>query len=74
MKAAVIGSRGLTVTDLGKYLPEGTTEIVSGGAKGIDTCAKEYVLANNIKLTGAAEFFIPPLREKTYCKIRLNVI
>lgn len=51
MKAAVIGSRGLTVTDLGKYLPEGTTEIVSGGAKGIDTCAKEYALANNIKLT-----------------------
>ena len=42
MKVAVIGSRGLTVmNDLGKYLPEGTTEIVSGGARGIDTCAKE---------------------------------
>ena len=51
MKVAVIGSRGLTVTDLGKYLPEDTTEIVSGGAKGIDTCAREFALAHNIKLT-----------------------
>ena len=51
MKVAVIGSRGLIVNDLGKYLPEGTTEIISGGAKGIDSCAREYALANNIKLT-----------------------
>lgn len=50
MKTAVIGSRGLTVDDLGKYLPDGTTEIVSGGAKGIDTCAREYALAHEIKL------------------------
>ena len=51
MKVAVIGSRGLTMDDLGKYLPEGTTEIVSGGAKGIDSYAREYALAHNIKLT-----------------------
>ena len=51
MKVAVIGSRGLWVGDLGKYLPEGTTEIVSGGARGIDTCAKNYAVKNNIKLT-----------------------
>lgn len=51
MKVAVIGSRGLTVNDLGKYLPEDTTEIVSGGAKGIDTCARNYALSHNIKLT-----------------------
>ena len=51
MKVAVIGSRGLTVNNLGEYLPEDTTEIVSGGAKGIDTCAREYALAHNIKLT-----------------------
>lgn len=31
MKVAVIGSRGLTVRNLEKYLPEETTEIVSGG-------------------------------------------
>ena len=51
MKIAVIGSRNLTVTDLKKYLPENIDEIVSGGAKGIDTCAKTYVQNNNIKLT-----------------------
>lgn len=39
MKVAVIGSRGLTVPDLDKYLPPDTTEIVSGGAKGVDTSA-----------------------------------
>ena len=51
MKVAVIGSRNLTVENLEKYLPERTTEIVSGGAKGVDTCAREYALANGIKLT-----------------------
>ncbi len=51
MKVAVIGSRGLTVSDLGKYLPEGTTEIVSGGAQGIDTCARDYAHSHGIKLT-----------------------
>lgn len=51
MKVAVIGSRGLYVNDLEKYLPEGTTEIVSGGAKGVDTSAKEYALSHGIKLT-----------------------
>lgn len=51
MKAAIIGSRGLTISDLGKYLPQETTEIISGGAKGIDTCAKEYAVAHKIKLT-----------------------
>ncbi len=51
MKVAVIGSRNLTVEDLGKYLPEGTTEIVSGGAKGVDTCARKYACENELKLT-----------------------
>lgn len=51
MRVAVIGSRGLSVKDLGKYLPENTTEIVSGGAKGVDTSAREYALAHGIKLT-----------------------
>ena len=51
MKVAVIGSRGLTVSDLGRYLPENTTEIVSGGAKGVDTSAREYAKSNGIKLT-----------------------
>lgn len=51
MKVAVIGSRGLCVSDLGKYLPEDTTEIVSGGARGVDTSAKEYALSHGVKLT-----------------------
>lgn len=51
MRVAVVGSRNLTVKDLGVYLPEDVTEIVSGGAKGIDSCAREYALAHGIKLT-----------------------
>ncbi len=51
MKVAVIGSRGLIVDDLGKYLPENTTEIVSGGARGVDTSARNYARSHNIKLT-----------------------
>ena len=49
MKVAVIGSRDLTVTDLGKYLPSETTEIVSGGARGIDTSAREYAKVHNVE-------------------------
>lgn len=51
MKLAIIGSRSLTVNDLGQYLPTGVTEIVSGGARGIDTCAAEYARAKGLKLT-----------------------
>ena len=51
MKVAVIGSRGLSVLNLGEYLPEGTDEIVSGGARGVDTSAKEYALTHGMKLT-----------------------
>ncbi len=51
MKVAIIGSRGAIVKDFGKFLPEGCDEIVSGGAKGIDTCAEEYAVANGIKFT-----------------------
>ena len=51
MRVAVIGSRGLRVDDLENYLPPETTEIVSGGAKGIDACAREYALRRGLKLT-----------------------
>ena len=51
MKVAVIGSRGLTVENLGDYLPEGTDEIVSGGARGIDACAREYAGKAGLRLT-----------------------
>lgn len=51
MKIAVIGSRGLSVENLGDFLPAGMSEIVSGGARGIDSLAREYALVNGIKLT-----------------------
>lgn len=51
MKTAIIGSRGLTVKNLEKYLPPETTEIISGGARGIDACAREYAISHSIKLT-----------------------
>ena len=51
MRVAVIGSRAITVENLQDYLPDGTTEIISGGVKGVDTCAREYAVSNNIPLT-----------------------
>ncbi len=51
MKIAVVGSRKLIIEDIEKYLPCTATEIVSGGARGIDTCAKGYAIENNITIT-----------------------
>ena len=51
MKLAIIGSRCLTVAHLEEYIPQGVTEIVSGGAKGIDRCAEAYAREHGIKLT-----------------------
>ena len=51
MKIAVIGSRGIVVRDLENYLPDETAEIVSGGARGVDTSARYYAQKNGLKLT-----------------------
>ena len=51
MKLAIIGSRNLTIDDLSVYVPENTTEIVSGGARGIDTCARKYAQSKGMKCT-----------------------
>ncbi len=50
MRVAVIGSRTLTVTEeqLDKMLPAGTSEIISGGAVGIDTAAELYADAHKL--------------------------
>ncbi len=50
MKVAIIGSRGINNVKLEDYLPEGITEIVSGGARGVDTCARNYALSRGIPL------------------------
>ena len=34
--------------DIAKYIPDETTEIISGGAKGIDTLAEKYAEEHNI--------------------------
>lgn len=48
MKVAIIGSRGCSYIDIGAYLPNTTTEIISGGAKGIDTLAKIYAQEHGV--------------------------
>ena len=59
MKIAIIGSRKLIISDMRKYISENCTEVVSGGASGIDACAREYAKQNNIKITE----FIPNYKE-----------
>ena len=51
MKVAIVGSRGLYLNDFSPYLPGDTTEIVSGGARGIDSCAAAYARREGLKLT-----------------------
>ena len=51
MKLAVIGSRSLTKVDIEAHIPDEVSEIVSGGAVGIDSLAAEYAKAKGLKLT-----------------------
>ncbi len=50
MKIAIVGSRDVTVSDIGRYISN-AREIVSGGAVGVDRCAEEYAKENGIKIT-----------------------
>ena len=49
MRVAVVGSRGLHVSNLGAYLPAETTVIISGGARGIDTSARNYAREHGMR-------------------------
>ena len=42
MKLLIAGSRSITDFDLSPYIPKEVTEIISGGANGIDTLAEIY--------------------------------
>ncbi len=48
MKVAVVGSRTLRDVDLAKYIPPDATEIITGGAYGIDTLAEQYANSRGI--------------------------
>lgn len=48
MRVAVIGSNGLRVDDIGKFLPEGTTELVVGFDNDIDDTARSYAFAHGL--------------------------
>ena len=39
------------MNDIGAYRPVGVMGIMSGGTKGVGTCARKYALASDIKLT-----------------------
>ena len=50
MKIAIIGSRNIVVKNFEQYVLQ-ADEIVSGGAKGVDSCAAEYAKSHGLKLT-----------------------
>lgn len=51
MKVAVVGSRTLLVSNLEDYIPSECSEIVSGGARGIDSCAAKFAKEKGLPLT-----------------------
>lgn len=69
VKLAIIGSRGLKSAAIGAYISSDVTEIVSGGAKGIDQCARAYAMANGLALT---EFLPDYARYKRSAPLRRN--
>jgi len=48
MKVAVIGSRSVFTTDIGRYISD-EDEVVLGGAVGIDACAAEYAKKKGLR-------------------------
>lgn len=51
MKVAVVGSRSIKAYPIGDLIPAEATEIISGGARGIDAIARKYALQHGIPLT-----------------------
>ena len=59
MKVGIVGSRSLFLPNIEDYLPPSCTEIVSGGAAGVDTCAATFAKEHGIPLTE----FLPQYKE-----------
>lgn len=73
MRLAIVGSRNLQISnsDIDKYISPEITEIVSGGADGVDTCGKKYAEENNIKYTE----FLPEYKKYGRCApLKRNII
>ena len=51
MRIAIIGSRTLNITSFDIYIPSVCTEIISGGAKGIDTNARRWAEQKGLEFT-----------------------
>ena len=51
MVVAIIGSRGLEIVDIEKYVPPETKELVSGGANGVDSCVRKFAEQKAIPYT-----------------------
>ena len=51
MKVAIICSKNLICTNLSQLLPSETLEIVTGGARGIETCAANLAITGGLGLT-----------------------
>lgn len=51
MKIAIIGSRSLTVENISDFISDQCTEIVSGGASGVDACAADFARKRGVRLT-----------------------
>lgn len=53
MKIAIVGSRNLQIDSIYDYLPKDiqVTEVISGGAKGIDLCARAFAERHHLRLT-----------------------
>lgn len=50
MRVAIVGSRTIEINNIENYLPKECTEIVSGGAVGVDKCAANFAVKMGLRL------------------------